>query len=64
MIESVAGFMSAAPTPCTARRADEEARARREAAGERREREDDEPEDEDAATAVEVGELAAGGRRT
>ncbi len=40
MIESVAGFISAAPTPCTVARADQEAGARREPAGERRGRED------------------------
>ena len=38
MIESVAGFISAAPTPCTTRARDQDVRAGGEPAGERRER--------------------------
>ena len=61
MIESVAGFISAAPTPCTTRGADQElarsARGRRRA---RRSVKIDEAEDEDPPPAEEVGELAAG----
>ena len=60
MIESVAGFISAAPTPCTMRAPIRKSGARRQSARERGEREDREPDDEDSPPAEEVGELPAG----
>ena len=60
MIESVAGIISAAPTPWTARAAISSVAPAGEAARERREREDDEAEHEDQPPAEQVAELAAG----
>ena len=60
MIESVAGFISAPPTPCTTRAAIRKSPLGGEAAGERRGGEDGEADHEDQAPAEEVGELAAG----
>ena len=60
MIESVAGFISAEPTPCTTRAPISELGARRQAAGERGQREDRQPDDEDPPPTEQVGELAAG----
>ena len=59
MIESVAGFISAAPTPCTTRASDQHVPGVREPAPERGDGEDDDADDEDQAPAVGVGELAA-----
>ena len=60
MIESVAGFISAAPTPCTTRAPISMAAPLGEPAGERRGGEDHEADHEDPAPAEQVGELAAG----
>ena len=59
MIESVAGFISAAPTPWATRAAISVVAARREPAGQRGEREDRDAHDEDEPASVRVGELAA-----
>ena len=59
MIESVAGFISAAPAPCRTRAPMSISDEVGEAAQERREREDDDPDDEDQPAPVGVGELAA-----
>ena len=59
MIESVAGIISAAPTPWSVRAPISIPPLDGEPAGERREREDHEPDQEDAAAPEEVGELAA-----
>ena len=60
MIESVAGFISAAPRPCTTRARDQHVAlpARPHASDESGE--DDEADDEDQAPPEQVGELAAG----
>ena len=52
MIESVAGFISAAPTPCTMRAPISKSALGGEPARERRRREDREPDDEDQPPAV------------
>ena len=59
MIESVAGFISAAPTPWTTRAAISMPALGREAARERGGGEDREADDEDQPPAEQVGELAA-----
>ena len=60
MIDSVAGFIIAAPDTLNRARGDQRLAVRGETAGERRGREDDQSDDEDATAPVEVGELAAG----
>ena len=59
MIDSVAGFVNAAPTPCATRAPIRSVACRGETAEERRDREDDEANDEDPPPAEHVGELAA-----
>ena len=59
MIESDAGFMSAAPTPWAMRAAISMVAAVGEPAGERGKREGGDPDDEDQPPAEHVGELAA-----
>ena len=60
MIASVAGFISAAPTPWTIRHPIRRLAAVGHAAEEGRNGEDHDPDDEDPPPAHEVGELAAG----
>ena len=59
MIDSVAGFISAAPAPWTTRAADQHLAGVGEPAQERRDREDDDADDEDEPAAVRVRDLAA-----
>ena len=59
MIESVAGFISAAPRPCTTRAPISTVALPASPQASEARREDDEPDDEDPAPAEQVGELAA-----
>ena len=59
MIDSVAGFMSAAPAPCTTRAPISQPALVARPQSERGDREDDEADDEDPPAAEQVGELAA-----